>query len=69
MYYLVIRTLGREQCIHKSNQDEYFDGMIYDCAPDLGPFGPVALRVVHIICSENPGHLKQAMVYRDALPS
>jgi hypothetical protein len=69
MYYLVIRNLGREQCIHKSENDEYVDGNIYTCTPDLGPFGPVALRIVHIICSENPGHLKQARVYRDELPS
>ena len=35
MYYLVVKNLGVERCIHLGEEDHYTDGMSFSCTPDL----------------------------------
>ncbi len=65
MYYLVIRNLGKERCIHKSREDHYKDGMSFSCTPDLGFYPAYPVRKISILCSENPDPPILAEVYRD----
>ena len=65
MYYLTVRNLGVERCIHCSEVDEYTEGMSYSCAPDLGHPGSDFLRELRIRCAEVPDKEIVARVYRD----
>ena len=66
MYYLTVRNLGVERCIHRSDEDIYAEGMSYDCSEDLGLPQGNFLREVPIRCTELPGEGPlMARVYGD----
>lgn len=65
MYYLVIQNLGRERCIHMSEEDVYFDGSSFSCTPVLENHGSELHREIHIRCIEFPDPPLKALVFRD----
>jgi hypothetical protein len=65
MYYLIVRNLGVERCIHSGTEDTYLDGMVFSCTPNLGFPGGELVREVRIICSELPDRPLTARVYKD----
>ncbi len=65
MYYLVIRNLGKERCIHKSREDHYKDGMSFSCTPDLEYFPKKLVREITIVCSEIPDPPLAGRVFKD----
>ena len=65
MYYLVVKNLGVERCIHLGEEDLYTDGMSFSCTPDLEFPGGEVVREIHIKCSEMPEPPLKARVYRN----
>jgi len=68
MYYLVVKNLGVEKCIHLSEKDLYTDGMSFICTSGLEFPGGELVRKVRIRCTEAPDPLLTAGVYRDQDP-
>ena len=66
MYYLVIQNLGRERCIHMSEEDLYRDGMTFSCTPDLEYHPRELVREISIVCCEVPNPPLMARVYKDS---
>ena len=65
MFYLVIQNLGRERCIHMSEENIYREGMSFSCTPDL-EYNPLELsREIRIVCSEVPNPPMEARVFKD----
>ena len=65
MFYLVIQNLGKERCVHKSEDDIYRSGMSFSCTPDLEYTPKEELREIRINCSEQPHPPMLARVYKD----
>ena len=65
MYYLVIQNLGRERCIHCSEEDIYSEGSAFSCTPDLDFHGIEMVKEISIRCIEAPDPPLRAMVFRD----
>lgn len=65
MFYLVIQNLGKERCIHKSEEDLYKEGMTFSCTPDLEYFPEELVRELGIVCSEVPNPPMRARVFKD----
>ena len=65
MYYLTVQNLGVERCIHRSEEDDYSEGMSFSCEPDYGSPGGEFIREVSIRCMERPGTALMARVYGD----
>ncbi len=65
MFYLVVKNLGRERCIHKSQEDIYSSGMSFSCTPDLEYAPNELLREIKIVCSELPHPPISAHVFKD----
>ena len=65
MFYVIVKNLDVERCIHKNEADIYVDGMALRCTTDLGCSPGTFVREVHIICTELPGELIKAEIYRD----
>jgi len=65
MYYLIIQNLGRERCIHMSEEDIYFEGSSFSCTPDLEFHGSELVKEISIRCVEAPDPLLRAMVFKD----
>lgn len=65
MYYLVIKNLGRERCIHMSEEDIYKDGMAFPCTPDLEYVPGEFIRELKVVCSELPDSPISARVFRE----
>ncbi|MEZ5069629.1 MAG: hypothetical protein R2751_01335 [Bacteroidales bacterium] len=65
MYYVVVKNLGRERCIHVSESDQYQDGMSFDCRLGFEYSKETFLRELKIRCSSNPEELVLARLYRD----
>lgn len=65
MYYLVVKNLGQERCIHRSEQDIYEDGMAFPCTPDLEYVPGLFIRELKIVCSELPHTPLSARVFSD----
>lgn len=68
MYYLVVKNLGVERCIHLNTKDDYTDGMPFDCTTGLDFPGGEPVRKIHIRCTEAPDPPLPAIVYRDRDP-
>jgi hypothetical protein len=68
MYYLVVKNLGVEKCIHLSREDLYTDGMSISCTTGLDFPGGEPVREVTILCTEAPDPPLTARVYRDRDP-
>ena len=64
MYYLLVRNLGVERCIHTSEEDLFADGMSFSCTPELDFPGGDLVREISIICSEVPDPPMIASVYK-----
>jgi len=66
MYYLVIKNLGVERCIHQSEEDIYVDGMAFGCILDLGFYPERFVRVISVVCIEDvPEGSIKAKIYSD----
>ncbi len=65
MYYLSIKNLGVERCIHKSEEGDYRDGMSFSCTPSLDFPGGTFLKEISIRCPEVPDTTMRARVYSD----
>ena len=65
MYYLIVRNLGDERCIDRSEDDVYENGMSFKCTLSLDHSAEVFVKELQITCTENPGEAIIAMVYRD----
>lgn len=65
MFYLVVKNLGKERCIHKSEDDIYVEDMSFSCTRDLAYTPKELLREIRILCSELPHPPMMARVYRD----
>lgn len=65
MYYLTIKNLGVERCIHQSEEGIYLDGMSFSCTPGLDFPGGNFLREINITCPELPEQTLRARVYSD----
>ncbi len=65
MYYLIVRNLGDERCIDRSEDDMYENGMSFNCTLSLECPAEVFVKELQIACTENPGERIIARVYRD----
>ncbi|MCK5137248.1 MAG: hypothetical protein KAR19_15800 [Bacteroidales bacterium] len=65
MYYLIVRNLGVEKCIDRSEDDVYENGMSFNCIPDLEFSVKEIVKKIEIYCTENPGERIIARVYSD----
>ena len=65
MYYLIVRNLGDERCIDRSEDDVYANGMSFNCTLSLDHKADEFLREVEIICTESPAERLIARVFSD----
>jgi len=65
MYYLTIKNLGVERCIHQSEEGMYMDGMSFSCTPNLPFGGGNFIKEIRITCPEVPESSMRARVYSD----
>lgn len=63
MYYLVVRNLGVEKCIHSAEEDIYSDGMSFSCSREVEFPGGTMIREVSIQCTEVKGPPLKARVF------
>jgi hypothetical protein len=65
MFYLVIRNMGNERCIHKNKNNIYTSGKSFNCLNSLSFNKTNHIGKVQISCVEDPSSTMEATIYSD----